>query len=201
MSLLTLLDAYVVSGDEQKKGCNLRKTTEWAEWSTCDTLCGVGSQSRTCLRGVVNPPEACTAGDKQTRVCGKDQPPCQNGWSSWSEWGACDAKCSGSWRLPGEARGFRQKSRKCNPAAKCQGPANNTKPCSTTCAQSPLAACPMNDCSGHGTCKRRPANCLEGEACSVSCSCKAGYYGKGCEYSETAISKVQKQRDKLVEIA
>ncbi|XP_013414532.1 SCO-spondin [Lingula anatina] len=71
---------------------------QWGEWcciwSECSTTCGGGQRTRT--RQCSNPAPAnggadCVGSSIEEEMCNSQPCPIDGGWSSWSEWGGCNA--------------------------------------------------------------------------------------------------------------
>ncbi|CAH1774348.1 unnamed protein product [Owenia fusiformis] len=99
--------------------------TKWSDWSSCSSTCG--SSERTRRRECGNPKpkyggRLCVGSDLDVQDCRKaacpppTPPPIDGGWSDWSDWGRCSAKCGG---------GIRTRNRECNSPR----PQNDGKPC------------------------------------------------------------------------
>lgn len=111
----------------------------WTLFTTCSAHCGNGLQMRT--RHCSNPPPLngggfCPGPPLEERECDSGVPcPVHGGWSPWSSYGPCSAKCG---------TGIKQRSRDCsNPAPLfggmvCIGPAIEEVPCDTG------VFCPVN---------------------------------------------------------
>ncbi|EDO33872.1 predicted protein, partial [Nematostella vectensis] len=110
--------------------------SNWSNWTTCSVTCSGGVQSRTrfCLnpfRGLDRP--ACRGDNREERNCNNH--PCKTtatklngGWSSWSNWTACNETCGG---------GVKSRNRTCTRpsprygGADCQGEGDEIKSCRT----------------------------------------------------------------------
>ncbi|XP_032224429.1 uncharacterized protein LOC5500053 [Nematostella vectensis] len=110
--------------------------SNWSNWTTCSVTCSGGVQSRTrfCLnpfRGLDRP--ACRGDNQEERICNNH--PCKTtatklngGWSSWSNWTACNETCGG---------GVKSRNRTCTRpsprygGADCQGEGDEIKSCRT----------------------------------------------------------------------
>ncbi|XP_053736524.1 adhesion G protein-coupled receptor B1-like isoform X2 [Synchiropus splendidus] len=124
---------------------------EWSAWSVCSATCGEGWQSRTRF---------CVSSSYSTQCSGplREQRPCNNSavcpvhgaWDEWSPWSLCSSTCG---------RGYRSRTRTCNPPQSggdpCDGPEKQTKFCN-------IAVCPVdgvwNEWSSWSSCSASCAN-------------------------------------------
>lgn len=195
--------------------------SEYSEWSECDVSCGVGTQTRT--RKCNNPEpkyggKDCVGSDRETRKCEKEK--CVNeidgGWSEWSEYSKCSAKCGID--DTGSKSGYKARERKCNNplpsenGKRCEGESVETVECSISCNRKEVL-CPgtvididgkviVKGCNGNGQCKYNNNNtvCYEGEPnCYVYCECNEGYYGLECNMNKITYRQRKSLRDTLLE--
>lgn len=120
----------------QSQGCNMEPCpipggwSDW-QWSQCSSKCDGGQQvgTRTCNNPLPqHGGQQCTGDDITVQTCNTGACPVPGGWTEWSAWSRCSAKCDG---------GTQTSTRACtNPAprnggADCQGSDTVTAPCNT----------------------------------------------------------------------
>ncbi|KAM8967734.1 adhesion G protein-coupled receptor B1 isoform 2-T2 [Pelodytes ibericus] len=125
---------------------------EWSPWSVCSTTCGEGLKSRTRFCVSSSYSTHCSGPLKEHKQCNNTAVcPVHGSWDEWSPWSLCSSTCG---------RGFRERTRSCNPpqfgGEECKGPEKQTKFCN-------IALCPVdgnwNDWSSWSTCS---ASCSNG---------------------------------------
>lgn len=123
---------------------------EWSPWSVCSTTCGEGLKSRTRFCVSSSYSTHCSGPLKEHKQCNNSAVcPVHGTWDEWTPWSLCSSTCG---------RGFRERTRTCNPPQyggdQCKGPEKQTKFCN-------IALCPVdgnwNDWNSWS-------------ACSVSCA-------------------------------
>jgi len=139
-------DCSILGASIEGRACNTRPCAvdggygEWSAFGSCSAPCGGGIATRT--RSCVNPAPAnggrdCArfGSEIETKVCNTQSCPLNGGFSEWTLWSACSAKCDG---------GIRTRTRACtNPA-----PSNGGAPCSGIDRQ--VEACNTNKCPRNG---------------------------------------------------
>uniref|UniRef100_A0A8C5Q5I0 Adhesion G protein-coupled receptor B1 n=1 Tax=Leptobrachium leishanense TaxID=445787 RepID=A0A8C5Q5I0_9ANUR len=125
---------------------------EWSPWSVCSTTCGEGLKSRTRFCVSSSYSTHCSGPLKEHKQCNNSAVcPVHGSWDEWSPWSLCSSTCG---------RGFRERTRTCNPpqygGEECKGPEKQTKFCN-------IALCPVdgnwNEWSSWSTCS---ASCSNG---------------------------------------
>ncbi|KAG8441560.1 hypothetical protein GDO86_010659, partial [Hymenochirus boettgeri] len=106
---------------------------EWSPWSVCSTTCGEGLKSRTRFCVSSSYSKHCSGPLKEHKQCNNSAICPVNGtWDEWSPWSLCSSTCG---------RGFRERTRTCNPpqfgGSNCDGPEKQTKFCN-------IALCPVD---------------------------------------------------------
>ncbi|XP_075437687.1 adhesion G protein-coupled receptor B1 isoform X7 [Ascaphus truei] len=124
---------------------------EWSPWSVCSTTCGEGLKSRTRFCVSSSYSTHCSGPLKEHKQCNNSAVcPVHGTWDEWSPWSLCSSTCG---------RGFRERTRSCNPPQfggnPCDGPEKQTKFCN-------IALCPVdgnwNDWSSWSTCSTSCSN-------------------------------------------
>ncbi|KAM5157189.1 adhesion G protein-coupled receptor B1 isoform 2-T2 [Mantella aurantiaca] len=124
---------------------------EWSPWSVCSTTCGEGLKSRTRFCVSSSYSTHCSGPLKEHKQCNNSAIcPVHGTWDEWSPWSLCSSTCG---------RGFRERTRTCNPpqygGELCKGPEKQTKFCN-------IALCPVdgnwNDWSGWSACSSSCSN-------------------------------------------
>eukprot|EP00930_Biecheleria_cincta_P066153 TRINITY_DN5216_c0_g3_i1.p1 TRINITY_DN5216_c0_g3~~TRINITY_DN5216_c0_g3_i1.p1 ORF type:complete len:1485 (+),score=229.48 TRINITY_DN5216_c0_g3_i1:302-4456(+) len=131
------------SGYSQTRQCNLRycplhcQWNDWADWSSCSTSCGDGSQGRSRQVAI----EAdygglpCTGNTQQSRTCTDGACPIHCAWGDWQDWSFCSSSCD-------HGKHSRTRSMATEPmygGEECKGSAADIKNCTD------LPLCPV-DC-------------------------------------------------------
>ncbi|KAM4688027.1 adhesion G protein-coupled receptor B1 isoform 1-T1 [Discoglossus pictus] len=124
---------------------------EWSPWSVCSTTCGEGLKSRTRFCVSSSYSTHCSGPLKEHKQCNNSAVcPVHGTWDEWSPWSLCSSTCG---------RGFRERTRTCNPpqfgGQPCDGPEKQTKFCN-------IALCPVdgnwNDWSSWSACSATCSN-------------------------------------------
>ena len=123
--------------------------SQWKSWSACSVTCGIGEQIR--QRNCNNPsPEfggkKCEGQELQMRACSKTVCAIDGGWSVWSNWTDCTARCG---------NGLRIRTRTCdnplpqNRGQNCTGDKVMTEKCHVNCDLEPAWSMwmPWSTCS------------------------------------------------------
>ncbi|KAM4705933.1 adhesion G protein-coupled receptor B1 [Rhinophrynus dorsalis] len=150
---------------------------EWSPWSVCSTTCGEGLKSRTRFCVSSSYSTHCSGPLKEHKQCNNSAVcPVHGSWDEWSPWSLCSSTCG---------RGFRERTRSCNPPQfggnSCDGPEKQTKFCN-------IALCPVdgnwNDWSSWSACS---ATCSNGTQKRIRECNGPSYGGSECygQWSDT----------------
>mmetsp|Transcript_126555 Transcript_126555/g.300570 ORF Transcript_126555/g.300570 Transcript_126555/m.300570 type:complete len:1475 (-) Transcript_126555:127-4551(-) len=130
-------------GYSQDRECNLRfcpihcEWSEWADWTSCSTSCGNGTESK-ARRVTVQADYGgvpCTGESALSRSCFAKSCPIHCQWTDWIDWGECTSSC-------GSGQQARTRAIAVQPQYQgdvCQGFASDTRSCEN------LPVCPT-DC-------------------------------------------------------
>ena len=128
---------------EETWQCNLNpcpingEWTVFTGWSGCSAKCGGGNQTRTrfCTQPTpANGGNECEGEAEESKKCNLNPCPINGGWTVFTEWSGCSAKCGG---------GNQTRTRFCtqptpaNGGNECEGEAEESKKCN-------LSPCPIN---------------------------------------------------------